>query len=254
MVDFSKYKYYKLLEFLNIHYKHSSGKRNYAHYLLTMNEATSFKSLIKIYEAVYFKILHYLVTDKVAGHKNLDEDLNICFNENLVRLFLAETHLSEEECIKYLVNVRACDVACDYQKTIVEKSVLICGKSFTDRAKRVTKAKNDYDQSYAEFLYTYYEPSTNGYKELARKMNSSYKAIKEFGYVRLAGDYCPLVERLIRKVSLFLVAIILFVVVFAIAYLIFKPTDWVATTICGVASYFVLYVSSSIIDFITNRR
>lgn len=254
MKDFSKYKYYELLEFLDNHYKDSSGKRNYAYYLLTMHEAASLKSLMKIYEAVYFKILHYLKTDKVTGHKSLDEDLNICFNENLVRLFLAETHLCEADCIKYLVNVRVCSDASDFQNIIIEKSALIYGKSFLDKAEKVTNAKSEYNQSYEKFLYTYYEPFTNGYKELARKVKSSYKAIKDFSYVRLAGDYCPWGELLIRKVSSFLMAIVLFVVVCTIAYLIFKPTSWVDATLCFVASYFVLYVSSSIIDFIINGR
>lgn len=176
--------------------------------------------------------------------------MNVCLNENILRLFLADDNLTLESSIKYLVNIRNCDDISFYHEKITDKAGREFRNAFLDITSKVICAKKDYFEAYNELLYTYYEPYTNGYKEIFSKVKSNYKTIKQAGYVRLIGDYLPVIEKITKNILLFVLAIGLFLLFGFILIQVFKPTDKFGTILCFVFGYFIFY---SLVT-ITNKR
>lgn len=208
MSKYSKYRYSELLKFLDFRYECESYSTNYAMELIRMKEVESLRSLVKRYNKIYSILLEYLNSRVHTGHKSYDEDLNTCFNENLVRLFMEEESPSSETCTRYLVNVRECPYIEEYQKSIVGRSTELYGDAFAQKANNIIQYQKLYCKAYDEFLYTYFEPGSNGYKKLEENVKRYYNFLTPYGYVRTMADYDVWAKTISIIVSVVFIAIL----------------------------------------------
>lgn len=216
MSKYSRYRYSGLLEFLDFHYECSSGVTNYAIELLRMNNMCDLTALVNRYNTIYSRMLKYLNTREDAGHKDYDEDLNTCFNENLVRLFMKEKNPSLETCSRYLVNIRECPYIEEYQEAVIEKSTALYGDAFAQKANGIVQYQQFYQEAYDELLYTDFEPGSNGYKKLEENVKRCSKLLAVYGYKRTIADY----NMWIKTIST--IVVVVFFVIFTV--LLFRCT------------------------------
>lgn len=140
MGDYSHYSYCRLLEHLEEKGKQYSDRRNYAEYLLSMNEADSIDSLIKIYNNV-FKLLAILFygTDKLPSNwyvvetwgynrAYLLEELNDCYNQNLLVLYKRIEAPTLEQFYTFIANLKKSDNYSDIEEQIIKCSNLDINK------------------------------------------------------------------------------------------------------------------------------
>lgn len=189
MGKYSSYRYSELLEFLEFRYKSGRGGTNYASILIGMKNAKSIESLIKTYNTIYLTLLEYLNTRKHTGHKDYDEDLNTCFNESLITLFEKEKNPTLDTCLMYLSNIRECPYIEEYQSCIIEKSLNKHGRLFEGKAKSIVLYLGLYNKAYREFLYTHYEPGSNGYNKQKENVKMRFDQLVSYGYKRTLADF-----------------------------------------------------------------
>lgn len=188
MVNYNEYRYKDLLMFLDGGYDSDTENKNYAEYLLTMKKAKSLRELIKIYKKVYAKILQFLHTDKDFGHKGLDEQLNECLNENIVRILCSKDKPLQNFCLSCLANIRECPSIQEFRTSIVDYAVNHCSKDFNILSQNVINAQIAYNEALDEFYYGYHEVGTNGFKRMRKQLNTNIKVLLKNGYLPTAYD------------------------------------------------------------------
>lgn len=97
MTDYSDYSYSSLLKFLVKEDKYDNEGVNYADVLLSMSGATSIEEMVTVYNRVFKKISYYVfwhslpdywfITESWDSKQYLANELNKCYNENLLRLY-----------------------------------------------------------------------------------------------------------------------------------------------------------------------
>ena len=126
---YSRYSYKYLLKFLQVEGRYDSEGVDYANYLLSMGDVKSIDEMMDIYNIVFKKIAYYVfsrtlpeywfITDSWDRYKYLAEELNTCFNENLLKWYKSLQSPKEEDCILCVVNLRNCDTKTRIQNEII---------------------------------------------------------------------------------------------------------------------------------------
>ena len=126
---YCRYSYKYLLKFLQVEGRYDSEGVDYANYLLSMGDAKSIDEMMDIYNIVFKKIAYYVfsrtlpeywfITDSWDRYKYLAEELNTCFNENLLKWYKSLQSPKEEDCILCIVNLRNCDTKTRIQNEII---------------------------------------------------------------------------------------------------------------------------------------
>lgn len=118
MQDYGNYSYSRLLTFLEEQYLRRSDKKNYAQYLLTMEDSKSIASAIKIYNKVFKKLPTFIYDGKCLpkewykyeqwpeSSRYLALELNQCLNENILRLYKATSNPTDFFALYCIVNLR----------------------------------------------------------------------------------------------------------------------------------------------------
>lgn len=218
MIDYSQYKYERLLNYLNKSYEDSADKTNYATVLLGMQDATSIKECLSICDKVRYKYSKgYYYYDK-----GYDEELAICLNDNLMRLMQSNHQISAEEV---LANLRPCDDLEKYQKEIIS-----CGSSHTQ------KTPSEFEQTANKIISaqkTYLETSdkiesqkegTNGWKNSKKLIKESFEILKENGYIKNKTNIE--IENENQWIFYILAALIIIVLIYAFGGLALLILPW----------------------------
>ena len=186
--DFTVYAYSELLQFLNNRYDDDTEDVNYAHVLLSMNTCASFPECIKIYKRVYNKIQAFLHQWSQSGLLSLDEKLNRCFDENILRIMKESRSLTDKVAYLYLANLRKCDgldeIYSQWEDIAKKKGLDIVGKT----KQTIIQAYRDYENAREEYLNGCHQSGTNAYNKLVDAIKSSRNQLKEYGYYILPYD------------------------------------------------------------------
>ena len=216
MTDYNKYSYSYLLLFLDGCFESDTENKNYAEFLLKMEHAKSLNNLFKIYKKVYAKMLYFLHTKDDKGHKELDENLNECLNENIVRLLYSKEHPDLKFCVGCLANIRQCASIKKYQNLVIDYTAKFYSVEFDNISREIIEAQIKYSKALDDFYYGYLEIGTNGFKRMKKELNSNFEILTKNGYIPVAYDR--------RFISLFweriVPAIILIVLVIFLQWLI----------------------------------
>lgn len=117
MTDFSNHTYRELFAFLQKGIDQYREKQDFSQYLVPMEDATSVKSLVVIYNNYYFMLAYFILFGRMPqiwyqvkglgpGNAYLFEDLSNYFNENVVRLLKESPNPSIEQRQFCLANLR----------------------------------------------------------------------------------------------------------------------------------------------------
>lgn len=206
--SFSQYKYGRILEVLDGQYERDTDPRNYAKYLLSMNEATSIKQCIKIYNKVYEKYCK-LFDLGWSGHKNEDEDLARCLNENIIRILKKKNDTTYLDVLASLSNVRESPEIEDYQNEIIAyaKRIGVLDSITQSRVNMIIKAQKEYYEAMYSIHYDYLQPGTNGYKKAVNSIEDSMRVLKNNGYIECSSDFKQLVSNQ-TKIVFYILAIL----------------------------------------------
>ena len=177
-------------------YQDDTDRTNYAKFLLTMQDATTVKKLIDIYDTVLWKfILKYnglgkeeLVSNTWYDINMLSNDtkvywrsLNFFLNENIERLFKTQNYSDKLafECITNLREATNCDEIRNY---IFSKSsdFVLSDKDRIMSSLSVVKEAPDHISPY--------NIDTNGYLEYSSKYVDNVKYLISLGFVRSIKD------------------------------------------------------------------
>lgn len=136
MTDYSDYSYSSLLEFLVKEDKYDNEGVNYADVLLSMSGAISIEEMVTVYNRVFKKISYYVfwhslpdywfITESWDSKQYLANELNKCYNENLLRLYKSLDNPTKDDCVTCVVNLRESD-----NKTKIQNEVILY-KTFED--------------------------------------------------------------------------------------------------------------------------
>lgn len=117
-MDYSKYSYQRLLEYIDKKVQQREVDFDLVQYLLTMEHAKSIEELVEIYNKTFrnLAILFYDSEDlpynwydvRTWGYQKefILTELNCCFNENLLKWFRKQDNPTKELINKCLVNLR----------------------------------------------------------------------------------------------------------------------------------------------------
>lgn len=161
MKDYSNYSYSGLLESLDTMYEDSSDRKNYAEYLLSMENATTIKKCIKIYDKVYDR---YHVEGTVCPF--LDADLALCLNENIMRILKSNASMTSTDILCTLANLRPCDGIARMQQEVLKLGKMKVTDNFLafmTQAKEIMEAQKNYQEASGQISVK--TKGTNGYKK-----------------------------------------------------------------------------------------
>ena len=196
MSNYKSYSCYNLLKYLDSWYEHDTDRTNYAEYLLTMQNVSSVKDMIGIYNRVLWKfILNYnglgkedLVSNTWYDINMLSDDtkiywrsLDVFLNENIERLFNSQEYSDKlaYECITNLREARNCAGIRNY---IFSKSSDIVTSS-KDKIMSSLAVINE-----APDHISPYNLDTNGYLDYKSKYIENVKYLISLGFVRSIKD------------------------------------------------------------------
>lgn len=196
MSNYQSYSCYNLLKYLDSWYEHDTDRTNYAKYLLTMQNASSVKEMISIYNTVLWKfILNYngwgkedLVSNTWYDINMLSDDtkvywgsLDVFLNENIERLFNSQEYSDKlaYECITNLREARNCVGIRNY---IFSKSSDIVTSS-KDKIMSSLAVINEAPEHISP-----YNLDTNGYLDYKSKYIENVKYLISLGFVRSIKD------------------------------------------------------------------
>ena len=211
MQDYSNYSYSRLLTFLEEQYLRCSDNINYAQYLLTMKDATSIASVIKIYDVVFEKLPSYERND---GEICLE--LNQCLNENILRLYNATSDPTDFFALSCIVNLRECENV----EQITDEISSSQGNDISDFINEITSAKIKLLKIKSEIEN--FSIGTNGYKKYENEYFSTLDILQNKGYKKsivdkkFESDY-QLVD---ENMSYLIGVVILFIIVGGVIFII----------------------------------
>ena len=190
MEDFRNFSYADTLKMLDSWYDHDTENVNYAQVLLGMKDCDSISSCMKVYKRVYQKYMSYMNTTELSGHKSFDEDLNTCLNENILRLLKDQGRdIDYDFANSCLANLRQCKDIKKHQSDwlrLVQRDDRISNVLMT--ADKIKEAQKKYEKARDEFLYSHYDPGTNGFKRVKGDIVDNLSVLKQYGYKKLPYD------------------------------------------------------------------
>lgn len=187
--DYSKYSYSRVLNFFQDAYLCGSDDMNYAKYLLNMNEQSTIKALIKIYDKVMRALPDYVYGKNYVpdywyfyeiwpGPKvNLHEDVHKCLNENILRLYHAQENPSDEFAYKCLANLRLGPNTDEIHREIISKQGSL-DSLVVEQISNTRKGVND-----IRFDSFDYGAGSNGMKLLEERYVNCRKYLSQYGYI-----------------------------------------------------------------------
>lgn len=190
MTDYSKYSYQRLLEELESAYLHGNDKQNYAALLLSMEDKSSVKLLVDIYDDVFMALPAYIYLPQYvpdywhlfklwAGKKDyLGYELNQCLNENIQRIALIQEEKTESFGYQCMVNLRPCDG----MKTISQKIAEQYHLTDNDKLERIEKCQ--YVVFDAPFEAFGFDIGTNGMNILQDKYLEAIDCLEKYGFIK----------------------------------------------------------------------
>jgi len=107
MLELSQIKYSRLREYLDCGFKRMSIKKDPLEYLLSMETAESIQALVSKYNTIYNRLSAFKIYPFHSYEEYfLFDDLSLCFNENLLRLFKEIKEPTKDDVIYFLANLR----------------------------------------------------------------------------------------------------------------------------------------------------
>lgn len=120
MDDFNPELYRRLSDFIERGCKQQNIEKNYVEYLFSMEQAESIEKLVKIYNNI-FKLLaviyyggrnvpyNWYIYERWENEpREMVEELNQYFNDNILRWFKRQGYPSKEKCALCIINLREC--------------------------------------------------------------------------------------------------------------------------------------------------
>ena len=195
----SKYQSYScsnLLEYFDSWYEHDTDRTNYAQYLLTMQDASSVKDMIGIYDKVLWKFIvryHGIGKEELVSELwyNINmlscdtrvywESLNVFLNENIKRLFDSQEY-SDKLAFECITNLREASNCAKIRKYFFSQS----SESVAANKEKILSSLDVVNKA-TEHI-TPYNIDTNGYLVYKSKYIENIKYLISIGFIKSIKD------------------------------------------------------------------
>jgi len=213
MGKYDAYTYKSALETLDDAYMNSSDGTNYADVLLQMNSCSNIDDCFHIYNRLLRKYNELGKRMYVMSKDFFDEYLNLCLNENLIRLLKVDSEINYKKdghkSLVYLVNLRPAnnydDCLKEWKKYIKETGI----NDALEHFKEIKDAVKKYNSAAYEFKFTRYSQGTHGYNQLKDEWRKSIYLLIQYGYKTVLEERNPYRE---RNILLVIISVILLII------------------------------------------
>jgi len=199
---YNKYSYARALHFFEAYYPYDTEQTHYDEILLSLNDCNSIEEMLPICRCLKSKInalnknsLEHL-PDKICkelsqcspkvltwnehGFKrlksSLKQDVNSCYDENVIRLFKAKGAFNEQTCGECLLELSSCESI--QKKSIIDIAKEQVGIDVSELLNTISKKIKSFHTHLAELGH--FKEEMNGYFQARKKVSDDLKFLMQY--------------------------------------------------------------------------